>query len=48
MSEEDIKRGKTEQKVKDVMYDLACAAHQHLETVSKSCRAVENKEFGEG
>lgn len=32
VSEEDIKRGKTEQKVKDVVYDLACAAHQHLET----------------
>ena len=34
MSEEDIKRGKTDQKVKDVFYDVACAAHQHLETVS--------------
>ena len=34
VSEEDIRRGKTEQKVKDVIYDLACVAHQHLETVS--------------
>ncbi|XP_076035583.1 NADH dehydrogenase (ubiquinone) complex I, assembly factor 6 homolog sicily [Oratosquilla oratoria] len=31
VSQEDLMRGKREQKIKDVMYDIASVAHQHLE-----------------
>ena len=34
VSQEDILRGKNEQKVKDLAYSIASVAHQHLETVS--------------
>ena len=33
MSQNDIVRGKDDQKVKDLAYNIAGVAHQHLETV---------------
>ena len=45
MSQNDIVRGKDDQKVKDLAYSIASVAHQHLETVCIYCTILQYTGF---
>lgn len=40
--QEDVIRGSQEQNLKDVIYDIACQAYEHIEHVSAEWKSFSN------